>query len=554
MTSFSVVRRVVAWCLALGLLGTSLAACDAPPPDETVTTAETNLLRRGNVAEPGTLDPHRVALSSEVDILIDVFDGLAIPGPTGNAVPGAAESWIASDDKQTWTFTIRPHQWSDGVPVTAEDFVFGIRRALAPETAARYVDQIYMIRNAAAVNTGRMPPEALGVRAIDDATLEITLDHPVIDLPSTLMGIPGMYALPIPRHAVDAHGDAWVRPGTMVSNGAYTLADWRPNTFVRLERNPRYYAADEVAIEAVHYLPTEDLNTAFRSFRNGELDIQNRMIAQQYVAWQERLGGEAISHGTYTNLYIALNMRKPPFDTPDLRRAVALAIDTGRIADLRQLGEEPAVAFTPASVAYGGARPSVDYAEADMAARLEESAALLAANGFGPDTPLTFDLRYMPGNNDRVAIAVQAMLKPVGIAVTLSSREMKTHYQDIEAGNFEAALASWLADGNDPYSLLRYMHSETEAGNDSGYDNPAFDVLLDRAKQTLSADDRFDLLREAETMMLADIPLIPLLTPTIQVLVASRVEGYVPNPAGYNATRWLSLAGPSPTDGPIGAH
>ena len=236
-------------------------------------------LRVANSGEPDSLDPHQVSGNWEDRIIGDMFMGLTTEAADGTVIPGAAESWTISDDGLTYTFTLRDHTWSDGTPVTAEDFVFGLRRILDPATAAEYAYLLFPIKNAEAINSGNLAdPEALGARAVDPKTLEITLEQPT----SYFLGLLTHYtSFPIPKHKVEELGDDWVKPGNIVGNGAYTVVEWVPNSQVRMEKSDTFWDADNVAIDEVVYYPTEERNTGTKQFRAGEVDVQYDFASEQ---------------------------------------------------------------------------------------------------------------------------------------------------------------------------------------------------------------------------------------------------------------------------------
>ncbi len=528
---------------AMVVLSIVLTGCTADEPAPSTPQAQTeSTLHRGNLGEPGTLDPHRSGLVLEWTILFDLFEGLVTADARGQMIPGAAASWTASADRRVWTFTLRDHLWSDGTPVTAQDVVYGMRRALDPATAARYVDALYMIEHAFEVNNGTLPPDRLGVSAPDSRTVIVRLAHPVPDLPNALMGFPGLYAGPIPSHVVEAHGDDWIKPAHLVTNGAYVLDAWEPNDFVRLTRSPTYHDADNVAIETVVFYPTEDLSTAFRRFRSGALDLSLGLETAQYTAWKDRLGTRIRNHEMLATTFLAFNMRTPPFDHADIRRAVALAIDRDRITtQLRGLGETVARSFTPAATDYGTAMPEPALPDQSREEALAEARRLLAAHGFDADAPLTVDLRFQSGEARKVAIAIQAMLAEAGIAAEIFGTQAKTHYAALDSGDFEVAMATWVSTVNDPAYLLRYLGTQVGRSNMTGYDNPAFMERLRAADQLADADDRFAAIAQAESVLLADLPVFPLLHPNRLTLIGDHVTGFHGNPQGFTLTRWLSI-------------
>jgi len=243
--------------------------------------ADAKTFNRGNAAEPDTLDPHLASASYENNIIGDMFLGLMTEDAAANAVPGAALSYSASPDGLVYTFKLRDHKWSDGVTVTAQDYVFSLRRILDPKTAGQYASILYPIENAEAVNGGKLPLDRLGARAIDDKTLEITFN---VQVPYVDQLFTHYATFAVPQHVVELHGDRWLQPENIVTNGAYVLKEWVPNDHILLVKNPHFYDAQNVEIETVYFYPTQDFSAALKRFRGGELDMQNGVPSQE-IAW-----------------------------------------------------------------------------------------------------------------------------------------------------------------------------------------------------------------------------------------------------------------------------
>src|SRR5262245_41228308 len=257
----------------------ALAACGDGSNTKSASAGASNgasgsevVLRRGNGAEPASLDPHFSIGTWEDNIISDLIVGLTTADAAGKAIPGAATSWETSPDGKTWTFHLRDLQWSDGKPVTAGDFVYSWRRILDPKTAAPYASILYGFKNAQAIGSGKMKPEELGARAIDDKTLELQLENPAPYLPELLMHTT---SYPVPQQLVEAKGRDWTKPGSYIANGPYTLAEWVPNDHITLVKNPKFYDAANVKIDRVVYYPIADPDAGLKRFRAGELDTQD---------------------------------------------------------------------------------------------------------------------------------------------------------------------------------------------------------------------------------------------------------------------------------------
>jgi oligopeptide transport system substrate-binding protein len=514
--------------LSLGISGAAFAAGE---------------LRIANSGEPDTLDPHHVEGVWENRIIGDVFLGLTTEAADASVIPGAAESWQVSDDGTVYTFELRDHTWADGTPVTADDFVFALRRILDPAEAAEYASLLYTIKNAKLLNEGALEGmDQLGVRALDSKKLEITLESPT---PYFIEQLTHYTAFPLPKHKVDELGDDWIKPGNIVGNGPYTVIEWLPNTHVKLEKNAAFYDADNVSIDTVYFYPAEERNAATKRFRAGEIDVQYDFASEQIDWLKENLPDETRISPWLGIYYYAFNTRKAPFDSPTLRQALAMAIHREAITDkVLRTGELPAYSFVPPGVGNYGEPAYVSWKDAAYQERVAQAKDLLADAGFGPDHPLKVQLRYNTSeNHKKIAIAVAAMWKQqLGVETELFNAEVKVHYSDIQEGNFEVARAGWIADYNDAQNFLYLMDSATGVLNYAGYASEEFDRFMAEAAATADLAARADLLRQAEAVSMADMPNIPIYYYVSKDLVATYVEGWVDNVKDIHRTRWLSVS------------
>lgn len=499
------------------------------------------VLRVGNLGEPQTLDPHHVSGVWENRIVGDLFMGLTTEDAAGNVIPGAATDWTVSDDGLTYTFTLRDHNWSDGQPVTAEDFVYALRRILDPNSAAEYASLLYTIKNAEAVNSGKAEPASLGVRAVDDKTLEITLEYPA---PYFIEQLTHYTAYPVPKHVVEQHGNDWVKKGNIVSNGPYVLNEWVPNTHVILDKNPSFWDAANVKIDQVIYYPDEDRAAVQKRFRAGEVDVVKDFASDQIDWLRENLPQETHIAPYLGIYYYPINVKKPPFDDVRVRQALSMAIDRAALTDkVLKTGELPAYSMVPPGVGnYAGGPAYVAWKDLPQAERVAKAKELLAEAGFGPDKPLKFVLSYNTSeNHKRIAIAVAAVWKQLGVEAELFNTEVKVHYDRLKQHDFDVARAGWIADYNDPQNFLYLMETRTGPNNYSQYSNPEFDRLMDEAARTQDPAQRAGLMVQAEGIAMADQPIIPIYYYVSKNLVAQNVEGWVDNTKDVQRTRWLSL-------------
>ena len=513
---------------ALGLLvGEPLASAASKEDEE-------QELRIGNGGEPLTLDPHRYNLNLEEKILADLFEGLTTHDADGRVVPGAAHRWNTSEDGLTWTFELRQDaRWSDGVAVTAADFVFAFRRLLDPRTAASLAFFLYAIDGAKEVNAGEAPPASLGVQALNAHTLRIRLAKPFPFLAERLTYPTGF---PVPKHLVDRLGDEWVKPGNMVSNGAFALDDWQPHGFVRVRKNAYFHAAEDVRLDAVTYYPTADRSAAYNRYRNGELDIIGDFPPGEIGWLKEQMPNQVHLAPLLSIMYLVFNVAQAPFDDPRVRRGLALAIDRQIVtAKVLQSGEVPSASFVPPMVA--------DYRSAVRSRRVDRNAAkaLLAEAGYDEETPLTITLRYIAGgDNKKVQVAIAAMWKTVGVQTRLHHAELNAHFAALRQGEFQVAQAGWFGENN-PEHYLELLMSTTGDVNYGRFADAETDALMAEAKRTAELGQRLTLLQRAEATALALDPVVPLYAVAIRSLVNPRVAGWRTNARNIHPARYLSV-------------
>ena len=502
-------------------------------------------LRRANSAEPDSLDPHYTTSQQEDNIVGDILLGLTTNGPDARPIPGAAERWETSADGKVWTFHLRDHQWSDGTPVTAQDFIYSWRRILDPKTAAAYASILYVFKNAEAVNAGKMPVEKLGVRAIDDKTIEITLENPAAYLPELMMH---MTAFPVPRQAIEAKGKEWSKPGNFVGNGPYTLAEWIPNDHITLKKNPKFYDAANVRIGNVIYYPTSIPEAALKRFRAGELDVLDGVPATQ-IAWvKANLGGMFKVEPFLATGFYDINTSKKPLDDVRIRQALNLTYDRDTIAyKLLPYGEPPSYSVVPPGVANYPQGVSLDFKDLPYQDRVKRAQDLMRQAGYGPDKHLRLEFSTSPSDDARrVAAAAQQMWAAAYIDVEIRQLESKSYSANLSTGNYDVAAYAWLGDFNDARNFLFLFLSNNDL-NYARYKNPAFDALIRQSDQEKDLTKRGTILAQAEALMLKDSPAIPTRFQVTTNVVRPYIRGWVTNIMDKNRTRWLSIDTSAPT-------
>jgi oligopeptide transport system substrate-binding protein len=496
------------------------------------------VFNRGNSADPESLDPHKTSTVYEANILRDLFSGLTAQSAKAEVIPGAAESWTVSEDGKTYTFKLRADgKWSDGTPVTADDFVFSWNRLVDPATAAEYAYLLSPVVNADAINKGEKD-KVLGVKAVDPLTLEVQLNAPT---PYFLEMLTHQSTYAVSKANVEKFGAEFIKPGNLVSNGAYMLAEFVPNDHIKAVKNPHFYDAANVQIDTVNYIPTEDRSTAMKRLEAGELDSNDDIPTEQLNELKAKFGDQ-VRLGPYLGTYYyAFKIPKAPWDNVKLRHAISMAIDRDDLAsNVWKNTMIPAYSFVPPGIT-GYETRTTDYAEKDQLDREDEAKKILAELGYGPDKPLKMEIRYNTSENHKnTAVAIQEQLKPLGIEVTLLNTDTKTHYAHLEQhGDFDIARAGWIADYKDPENFLALCKTGT-GNNYSEYTNKEYDDLMAAAAAAPSPEDRMKKLSDAEGIGVArDLCVVPLLYYGFHTVVSNKIKGWEDNVMDVHPTRFL---------------
>jgi oligopeptide transport system substrate-binding protein len=547
--------RPLFFLAAIFSVGLTLSACAPQRPQRAACPAHERCLEYGNGADPVSLNPQIATAVNEAAILRELFEGMYADGPDGAPVPGVllGEPQV-SPDGLTWTFHMRPEKWSDGVPLTANDFVFAYRHMLDPKTGSSYAYLLYVLKNGQPLNAGKAAPETLGVRALDDETLQLTLEHPASFLPQ-LLKHQAFY--PIPEHVVQRLGEAWSKPGNMVGNGAYVLTAWKLGDYVRIDRNPLYHDAAKVCFDRVNYYPIGDPISAERRTLRDELDVSNTIQSNRVARLRaDKQWAPYVHAHPYLSLtYMIFNRRDvKPLQDVRVRQAISMAVDRSFITDkLLRAGQVPTTSFVPAGIAgylpASAPHPKPYWGNWPLEQRQAEARRLLAAAGFGPDHPLSLELKTFNSPISLLVMeSVQSDLKTVGVSVHMRQEEGIVALQSFEIRDFQLGDVGWIADYNDPMTYLTLMKSDTGAQNYGDYKNAAYDALLDKADNEPNAATRTQYLARAEQMVLDDADVIPLLVGDNLNLVNPHITGWVDNDSDIHPIRYLCR-----NDAPAGA-
>lgn len=531
-----------AYSLALIAL---LCACSRR---ETVVQAgnREQILHVGNGAEPESLDPHVLSAYSDQRLEAALFEGLcAIDEQSSTPVPGAAERWEVAPDGLSWTFHLRAGLlWSNGEPLTADDFVQSWRRNLSPAFASAYAYLLFPVKNAEAFNSGKVTdPAALGLSAPDARTVVITLERPTAYLP-VLTAAPPWY--PVNPRVVAKFGaltdrtSAWTRPGNLVGNGPFVLQEWTPGARIAVTKNPRYWDAGAVRLSGIMFYPIENPDVEERNFRAGQLHLTNSLPLSKIPAYRQSDPTRLRTDPFQQVLFLRFNVTKPPFDNPKLRRALALAIDRDSIArNLLHGSRAPADHFVPPRTAGFESR-------AHVAKNFDEARRLLAEAGYpgGRGLP-AIELQV---RNDEVqpkmVEAVQAMWQSeLGVRISIALLEQKVSVQNQQTLNFTLGANGWVADFADPVTFLDLF--VTGGGNNwTGWGDPAYDRLITAAAVTLDPARRYELFQQAESILLEQAPVIPLVFGARNYLIDPAVRGWEPASLGIYQYKKIYLQQP----------
>ncbi len=484
-----------------------------------------------NSTEPEWIDPSTCSDSAGGEIIANMFAGLVQTHPaTLEPCPDIATHWDISKDGRTYTFYLRPSVWSDGTtPLTAHDFVYSFRRLVDPRTGSKYASNGHVFRGGAAITSGDATPESLGVRALDDLTLEVTLEEPV----PYIMSLLTFYSfMPIPRHLMKdletrgIEAGLWTRPENLVCNGPYRMTEWRFRQSMRFEKNTHYWDVANVRLDRVRLAMVESSTTELAMYAAGEFDWpgHNSSLPFEFMNYVE--GFKDFSRHTELRSYFYwINTKRPPLDNPRLRQALSLAVDReALVTHVTRGGQTPTASLAPDGLAgYRGL--DLPLFDPDEARRLLAEAGYASGNDVPPIT-LTYNTSE---GHKQVAEAIQQMWKKeLGIRVELENLEWNVFLDKAARTDFQICRMGWSADYEDPFNFLEIL-SSASGNNHSNWKSPEYDRLLSEANRELDPVIRLARLREAEALAMAGQPVIPIYIGTRSQLIKPYVRGIWPN-------------------------
>jgi oligopeptide transport system substrate-binding protein len=522
--------------LTAAILCASTAGWAANVPAGT-TLADKQELVRNNGSEPSSLDPHKVESDVEFNIISDLFEGLVSVSPQGDIQPRLAEKW-ENKDNTVWTFHLRPGiAWSDGTAITAEDIVWSWQRLVDPKTAspyASYPGNMHIV-NGADIAQGKKAPDTLGVKAVNDTTLEVTLTQPNAAF-LAMLAHPSL--VPVDKVLIGRFGDKWTKPEHFVSSGAYKLSQWVVNERIVAERNPHYWDNEHTVINKVTYLPVTSEASDVNRYKAGEIDIVYTVPINQFAQLKKTLGSELDVSPQLATYYYEFNTTRPPFNDVRVRKALNMALDKDIIAE-KVLGQGQRPAWLISQPDIGGVKlQNPDYASWPMDKRIAEAKKLLAEAGFNADHPLSFNLLYNTSeSHQRIAIAASSMWKKnLGVEAKLQNQEWKTMLDTMHTHNFDAVRYAWIADYDDAATFLNNFRTG-DSENTSQYSNPDYDKALVEAAKAKTPEERGKFYQQAEDLLGRDVPAIPVYHYVRTHLVKPWVGGFTPDKLGYYYTK-----------------
>ncbi len=542
---------IILACFCLCAATGGLTSCDRLE-SRASRAARDGILIFGNGSEPRSLDPHITTGVPEHHILSSILEGLASEAPVGDAVvPGAASRWESNEALDQWTFHLRPDgKWSNGDPVTAHDFVWAYRRMLTPALGAEYAAMLYLLKGAEPFNKGESTdPETIGAHAIDDLTLRLDLVGPTPYFPNVL----SHYAwFPLHPPTILQHGridtqdsrgtnspnsgrdhrtpdeialsnraSRWTHPGNFIGNGPFKLKAWRFKHMIEVERNPHYWDAANVKLNGIRFLPIDNIPAEERMFRDGQLHVTQTIPLDKIEYWRDLHPDHYYIHPYLGIYFYRVNVTRPPLTDKRVRHALSLAIDRASITkNILKAGQIPAVNQVPPVGGYTG--PEVLRFDPVEARRL------LAEAGFAdPSSMPRFDILFNVSEAHKtIAEAIQQMWKShLGISVGLNSQDWGVYLDAQQRLDFDVSRAGWIADYTDPITFID-MWTTGNGNNMTGWSSSEFDALIAKSRTIRDTRERFAVLREAESLLLDDMPVIPIYVYVRNYLVSPIVTGW----------------------------
>ncbi|WNC15321.1 peptide ABC transporter substrate-binding protein [Brevibacillus brevis] len=496
------------------------------------------VLRMNMHSEPPTADPALAEDSTSGALLRATFDGLTRIGEDGKPHESVAEKIDVSEDGLTYTFHLRDSKWSNGDPVTAKDFEFAWKRALDPKLGSTYAYQLYYLKNAEEYNTGKAKAEDVGVKALDDKTLEVKLKNPT----PFFLELTAFYTyFPVNQKVVEANPKWASEAKTHVGNGPFKLETWEHKSKVVLAKNENYWDKDTVKLDKIDFSMVEDENTELSMFDNGDLDWAGAPMSALPTDAVPALkdSGKMQTHPIAGTYMYKFNTEKAPFNNAKIRKAFAYAIDRQLIIDnVTQTNQQPAMGLVPPTMSVA-AGPYFKDNDIETAKKLLAEG--MKEEGLTKLPPLTLTFNTSEGHK-KIAEAIQDQWKKAfGVDVKLENKEWKVFLDDMHQGNFQIARSSWTGDFNDPINFLELFKYKKGGNNDTNWENKKYQELLDKSALEKDPEKRKQILAEAEALFMDEMPAAPIYYYTHSYVKSDKVKGVVLDGLGFVDWKWADI-------------
>lgn len=501
-----------------------LSSCSNKPTE----TKKNSYLRLATAEDPFSLDPRLVRDLASSSYMRMLYEGLMRTTANGEVIPAVAEEVTLSDDKKTYTFHLRSSTWSDGSPVTAEDFEQTWKSVLSPSVPAPNAYQLYLIKGAKAAKEGKEPADTIAVKAVDSKTLVVELEQPA---PYFLEMVSSHFFFPVHQSMRD---NLELPPAQVINNGPFKLENWARRSEFNVVKNPSYWDAQNVALSGIS-LHILDEHTAFQLFKAGELDWTGSPLStlpQDAILPLKQQNKLEIAPGAGTH-WFRLNTSNPPFDNEKMRQAFALALDRQSIVDhVTQGNQIPAIGVIPPAFGLTDQKYYADHDTAKAQVLFNEA---LKEENLTKETLPEISIRYASNDrNHKIAQAVQQQWnKTFGIHVALDGSESQVFLDKVKTGNYEIAMGSWYADIRDPINFLEIFKSKDNPTNLTFWQNEAYSKLLDESSMELDPKKRKEILVDAETLLIENMPVVPIFHNSYNYLKAPNVQEVYFSPLGY---------------------
>lgn len=519
-------------------------SCDDRSP--IAKASQQQILIVSNSTEPEGLDPQSVSGVPENNILRALFEGLCLEDPQhdGHSRPGAAVHWESDTAFTVWTFHLQPEgRWSDGTKLTSDDFLFSWHRSLHPEFGGESASMLYFIKGAETFNKGLSSDfSSVGVKAIDPYTLEITTHSPTPFLPELTKHFAWF---PVPKHIILKHGamtdkhSPWTMPGKLVSNGPFQLTEWKFNHSIEVRKNPYYWDESQVSLNGIRFLPISNTYTEARMFFDQQIHVTYG-LAPEMIEYSSQNYPESLRQEPYLGTaFIRCNVTTPALSDSRIRQALGYAIDQQAIIDSIAKGKQQAAhGFTPSFEGYQS--PDIVRFDPEKARKLLTEAGYPGGKGFPKLSILTADRDL----SKRLSEAYQDMWKKhLGLTISIKQQEWKTYLDSRRNLNFDFCISSWVGDYPYPTTFLD-IWTHTSGNNHTGWHNPKYESLLDQARRQTNLEKKFQLLTRAETLLLTEMPIIPVYHLTTNYLLHPSIKGWHPLSLNNHPYKFIQLDAP----------